>query len=214
MLRGVANLIHQIPPLLSQTSYNIFFVILILNYLKFFYDIDILVLDPSFDQKDVWYRNRKIHVHGRVEWCGKEFMTPGMIWKKPRVVELYGEPIVVPNHNADFLMHLAHINYETFKVTYSDYRYIVAHLLNHVKLGECTEEAKKYKWVNTYLRTLELIVNHEGEFPIYLSRTHMIKAMIERGVTGYALKRLFKSLRILLTGNVERYLDPPERRLF
>lgn len=182
--------------------------------IRFGNDVDVLLYTESvFDQEHL-KENPRIHLHGKVSWCNSQFMDKEFIWDNPRIVKYCNENIVVPNWEADLLIHLAHMNYETGQMTYNERRYL-NEVFSNVRLGACTRQAQKYHWVETYLNTLDLLCETipHYEFPVRFSRGHLLKAVMEKKVYGYVFKKLRKSLRILLTGNTERYLQPPERKL-
>ena len=134
-------------------------------------------------------------------------MDKKFIWKNPRKVTYCGVDVRIPNYDADFLMHLAHINYETGVITKSEADYINNYLIDYVTLKQCTEQAVKYHWVQTYLNTMDIITNWDTQFPYTLPRSHLIYAVNERGLWKYVLRRLPKALAILVTGDLRKYLE-------
>jgi len=155
---------------------------------------------------------KKIHLHGAIRWCEVDYMDDEFIWENPLQVMYLGERITIPNYEADFLIHIAHINYEEGCVRLSEYTYYCA-LLNLITEAPRTQ-AYKYHWGKTYDRTVKILDSSFPEaFPLTLSRRHLIHAMVERGLYKYTAKRFWKVLRILLTGNTRRYLDAPERKM-
>ncbi len=152
----------------------------------------------------------KIHLHGKLNWAGSSFMDSKFIWQQPRVVNLSNNlTIKIPNFEADFLIHLAHINFENLHFTLPEllYLYKIAPKLNWSKLFE---QSKKYHWQNTLGATSKILdqIHHQLykkpkalAFPMTLPRTHIVKSWLEKQLFAYALSKLGKSLCILIKGD-------------
>ena len=175
---------------------------------------------------------KKIHLQSKIHWCWKEYLDEELIWQNPRYVTYNGHTIPINNVNADFLIHIAHMNYEHPYFKLSELLYLFS-IVPALDFDILLAQTKKYKWQNTFLRTLNLMNNiHQilyGEpltnkvnfkkieftrlsFPLMFSRKHMIKATLEKKITYYLLARMFKISRVLLTGETCSYTVPPERK--
>lgn len=173
----------------------------------------------------------KIHLQSKIHWCWKDYLDEGLIWQNPRNVIYNGREIVINNVNADFLIHIAHINYEHPYFRLSELLYLFS-IVPTLDLDILLKQTKKYNWQKTFSRTMNLMNNiHQilyGElltdkigftkleftnltFPFMFSRKHIIQATLEKRITYYLLGRMFKIIRVLLTGETCSYTDPPER---
>jgi hypothetical protein len=173
-----------------------------------------------------------LHIQSKVHWCGKEFLDNELIWKEPRTVVYAGHELRTNNKNADFLIHLAHLNFEHPFFRLSELLYLYK-LCKFVDFELLIHQTERYKWKNTFLRNIELMNNiHVAlyekpmtevvplrrsvikviAFPYEFSRKHMILSVIERRITYYLLGRVFKLTRVLLTGETCSYTQPPERK--
>lgn len=182
------------------------------------------------DKKD----RKKIHLQSRLYWCCKEYFDQDFLWRNPRTVKYNEEEIPINNVNADFLIHIAHTNYEHPYFKISELLYLFS-LVPELDFDLLLEQTKKYGWHKTFLRTFNLMNNihyvlygqllskevpfekiniKEIKFPFEFSRIHMVNACIEKGITFYLLGRVFKILRVLLTGETVSYTVPPEREQY
>ncbi|MCP3953108.1 MAG: nucleotidyltransferase family protein [Desulfobacterales bacterium] len=175
-----------------------------------------------------------LHIQSRVHWCGKQFLDEAQIWREPRKVSFADREIPTNNVTADFLIHLAHINFEHPFFKFSELLYLFS-LVPQVDFALAFEQARKYRWRRTFVRTVNMLNNIHvvlyGEpatdrvpfqdlrldnlaFPFVFSRRHMVLAVLERRITYYLLGRVFKIIRVLFTGETCSYTDPPERALY
>ena len=175
---------------------------------------------------------KKIHLQGAITWCWAEYLDSKIIYQDARDVVYNGQGIIIPNVNADFLIHTAHMNFEPLFVIFSELLYLFK-LAPETNLDIFLEQTEKYKWQKTFLRTLNLLNNFHlflyGEllypkldfkrlkfnkiiFPYVFSRKHIILSAFEKRLFVYALTRIFKTMRIALTRDAYRYIDSPERK--
>lgn len=176
---------------------------------------------------------KKIHLHGAITWCWTEYMDEEIIYQNPRNVIYNGQRITIPNVNADFLIHIAHMNFEPLHMIYSELLYLF-NLVPEIDFDIILRQTKKYNWQKTLLRTLNLMNNFHQNlygklltakvefteleltnlvFPYVFSRKHIILTILEKRLFIYPLTKLFKVIRVLLTRNTYRYIDSPERRV-
>ena len=227
------------------------------NHVRIANDLDVLVHDlnkaieildnagfkyaehDAKEQKAIFYYqgNTKIHLHGNISWGkgGTVFIDKDLIWAEPKNALIGRTSIKVPNVNADFLIHLAHINYENLQISMSEYLYIFE-LAEKVDWGTVFTQASKHKWVNTLKRTLTILdtihhtlystscpfnlkyLKHQRfndrkilSFPFSLSRKKIILAWLEKGLAIWVLcHRIIKMIHILFPGNTQRGFKPSE----
>lgn len=177
---------------------------------------------------------KKLHIQSKVHWCWKEYLDPELIWKDPRPVIHNQEEFLTNNVNADFLIHIAHMNFEHPYFKLSELLYLFS-LVPEIDLDLVLEQAQKYNWKKTLLRSINLMNNihvvlyghrlidniafkelyfKELSFPVMFPRTHMVLAVIEKRITYYLLGRVIKIIQVLLTGETAVYTDPPERKQY
>ena len=137
--------------------------------------------------------------------------------------------IKIPLPDMDFLIHVAHINYEPLHITLSDLIYLNA-LSKQLNWGAIYSHTKKYSWEHTMFRTITYInmlneyfhaynmpfindYNYSNKFvfPLTLPRLHIIKSVLEKNIIKYSLKKSFKALNVLLSGDAYGgYYEPIE----
>jgi len=178
--------------------------------------------DAQLISKDFY----KIHLHSVIHWVDSEFMDNGFIFNNPRLIEFGGARAKIPNFDADFLIHMAHINFEPLHITLSEllYIYIIFPQVNRdIVLGQ----SQKYSWRGALMDTLEImdkiyhtVYNAEPcpfisfnfrhiafkkpesiILPMSLPRAHLIRTCIEKKLFKQALSKASKSLKILLSGD-------------
>jgi hypothetical protein len=175
-----------------------------------------------------------LHIQSRVHWCGKQFLDEAVIWDNPRMVTFAGQELETSNATADFLIHLAHINFEHPFFRLSELLYLFS-LVPAVDFNLAWEQVGRYRWQRTFRRTVNMMNNIHmalyGEpvtdqvpctdmhltqlsFPFVFSRRHLIAAVLERRITYYLMGRMLKIGRVLLTGETCSYTQPPERTLY
>jgi len=172
-----------------------------------------------------------IHLHHRVTWAWTYFMDNDFVWEKPRISNLAGVEIPIPNPDADFLMHIAHINYEPLHILLSELLYLFK-LIPDVNIDRIKSEATRYRWDGVLLRTLNLfndfhniffgclcfselpfrkVIKGEVEFPFFLSRGDLVKNVFEKRLFLYPLLKLGKVIKVLLSGDpYSGYYTPGE----
>lgn len=191
------------------------------------------------EQRAIFYYQglTKIHLHGDISW-GKEgtvFVDEELIWDKPRTASYGQKHVKIPNVNADFLIHLAHINFENLHITMSDLLYLY-NLASQVNWYVVSKQATKNHWGGTLRRSVQLLdtIHHtiyQGPcpfgmgklkhrqirnlksitFPISISRKHIILAWIEKKLVLWALRnRIPRIIHILLFRDTRRGFSPPE----
>jgi hypothetical protein len=180
----------------------------------------------------------KIHLHKKISWCNTEFLDNELFWTKNKKVNFNGIKTSIPNENADFLVHLAHINFEPLHITLSELLYIYK-LVDKVNFSDIFEQANKYGWGRTLKRTLELLdtmhhtlysgncpfsgveLKHRAKkdqnyfaMPKMLPRIHIINSFIEKKLISYVSRKAAKSMYILFTGDTyQRFYQSPEHNL-
>lgn len=196
--------------------------------LNFGFKLLILEEDEAVLIKEGYYR---IHLHNKVTWCNKRFMDPFFIINHPRTVLFHNSKVKIPNYNSDFLIHLAHINYEPLHLLMSEmlYLFMIYPKTDYLLLFN---QASKYSWGRSFLRTMILlnslhflIYNKKMDkrlniqeniilkFPLSLPPSHIIKSFLEKMVIIYPLLRLGKVLKILIkSDSFTDFIEPPEKR--
>ena len=180
----------------------------------------------------------KIHLHTKMNWVNKSYFDDDLIWYKPRKVSYLGKSVIIPNYTADFLIHIAHINYEPMHFTLSELLYIF-NISSKVKWSIALNQSKKYHWFKTFINTLNIFnifhwyyfnspapfnkiilekkviaKNISYQLPRSFPRTHIIKAFFEKGIYFEPLKKINKVAKVLLSGNSRSgFYQAPEDEL-
>ncbi len=179
----------------------------------------------------------RIQLHSKVSWANSSFLDNELIREKTRTVSFDGVAIRIPNIEADFLIHLAHINFEPLHFTLSDFLYLckIAPLINW---NVVINQARKYHWERTFNHSMVLLdglhhslyldicpfeglrLEHRAErkgnisLPKSLPKRHIINAFIEKKLFLYTIRRMIKVSRILFSGDTYTpFYLPPERVL-
>jgi hypothetical protein len=179
----------------------------------------------------------KVHLHKEIFWANSIFFDKEFIFRNFRTVNIWGLHAKIPGYTADFLIHLAHINFEPLHFTLSDFLYLckIAPFVNWETL---LRQVEKYNWEQSFMHTLSLICKYERAlyapphpfdsitkkhvskndavivFPKNLPRTMIVLGFFEKKAFSYLLSKLSKAVQILATGDTyQSYYQPPEFRL-
>jgi hypothetical protein len=176
----------------------------------------------------------KIHLHGQVAWCGSRFLDNEFALSNPRTVRYLDRDINIPGENADFLIHLAHCNYEPLHILLSEMLYLYS-IYPRTDMDKMLPQATQYRWGKTFLRTVAILSTihedifgtplisgntslgalniriNESSFPYTFSTGHLVRAVLEKRVFRYVATRAFKVISLLISKDSQRYIDPPER---
>jgi hypothetical protein len=100
----------------------------------------------------------KIHLHRNVTWADEKsiFIDNELLWTNPQTVILGQVEVKIPNANADFLIHLAHINFECFYITLPNIIHLYK-LANNVNWDLLLRQARKHRWERTFRRSVKLL---------------------------------------------------------
>jgi hypothetical protein len=153
----------------------------------------------------------RFHLQGKMAWAGGvDIMDHDVFWRNPRMVSCYGVSMKIPNIDADFIINVTHIIFETFYINLPTLLYLFK-IGNDIDLKLVLAQAKKYKWIKSFFRVLEVMNDihylvydepytlygkikgkrmlnnyHLPEFPRSFSRGDVIHSFVE--------KRLFTKL--------------------
>lgn len=170
----------------------------------------------------------KIHVHQKIEWAKADYFDIDFVWKNPRTINFSkGLKVIIPNCEADFLMHLAHINFENLHISLPELLYINNLIKKGINWKTVCLQAEEYNWTKCLRSTVKIIkrlyrqvyIKKDQElvelFPITLPRKHIVRSWIEKGLWGYAFKKAGKSMKILASKNAfdDYYMPAPESQL-
>jgi hypothetical protein len=191
-------------------------------------DIDILVRDYQGAVKKLKKKSfYKIHVHKKIAWAKAEYFDIDFVWQNPRTIDFSKNlKVKIPNREADFLMHLAHINFETLHITLPELLYL-HNLSADLNWEVIYQQAEKYNWKKCLVSTVKMVKQLYQQayvkkdqsivrsFPITLPRLHIVRAWIEKGLWGYALKKANKAVKIFASKNAvdDYYMPAPESQL-
>jgi len=173
--------------------------------------------------------NVKVHLHGRVAWLDRDYMDPELLFSRTRKEIFCGTPVEIPDYDMDYLIHLAHMNYEPMHFTLSELAYLHA-IAPFIDRDFVYAQARKHHW-NWALQRTERVLADFDEFyfgapeplevfpldrvmPKTFPRSHIIKAFLEKGVVVEPLKKFPKAIKVLLSGNsYDGYYTAPESRI-
>ena len=175
----------------------------------------------------------KIHLHAQIAWCGSRFLGEDFVFRDTRTVQYLDRDIQIPGENADFLIYLAHCNYEPLHILLSELLYLYS-IYPRTDLTVMTAQAGRYDWRQTFLRTVGIIsaiheilfgyslaseyrvpnLHLEGNpFPYTFTTGHLIRAVMEKRIFGYVISRALKVVQLVITRNSQRFTEPPERNI-
>jgi hypothetical protein len=183
------------------------------------------VPDANFHDKN----GVKLHLHKRVGWLGERYMDDDLYHREIRKVIFNDVEVNIPDYNADYLIHLAHMNFEPLHFTLSDLAYLHS-IWKFVDHDFCKEQSKKYHWFRSFNRTEKLLNEYRLAFfdrsdvvkdfdfipimPKTFSRIHMILTFLEKGIIMEPLKKFPKVFKVLVSGNSYKgFYTPPENKL-
>jgi hypothetical protein len=177
------------------------------------------------------FRNTKIHLHGKLTWAkaGSTFFDGELIWTKPQSVAMGDVQVEIPNADADFLIHLAHINYECLYIPLSTLIYVFK-ITPRINWNTVLDQAYEHGWIRTLISSVNLLdviyhtfysepcpfsendtchFKHEGisdkkpiSFPLYLPRRNVVWAFFEKRLLVWAaVNRVSRSMRLLMFEN-------------
>jgi hypothetical protein len=168
-----------------------------------------------------------VHLHGKITWADEKssFIDDELIWDDPRALALGNAEFRCPSINVDALLCLAHISFETFRISLRDMLYLYS-LGGNLIWSEAIEQAEKHRWGRTLKRSMVLldILHHtfysnpcpfqeldflrhvkidycprKIVFPLLLPRTQLIVAFWQKGLTRWVLSnRMRESLHTVL----------------
>lgn len=194
------------------------------------------LLGPSQDidykeSKAVYYtpENIKLHLHGRVSWLGRDFMDHDDLLKFSRVEAFSDVKVPIPDYSLDYLIHLAHMNYEPMHFTLSELAYLFA-ILEKVDLEYCSNQAKKFSWGRTFRKTHSLLLRFQNYFfstsqsidsldssflmPKTFNQLHIIGAFLEKGIILEPILKISKVIKVLKTGDsFSGFYRAPEEKI-
>lgn len=171
----------------------------------------------------------KVHLHAKISWGGgAAFMDKNLLFKNPRITSFNGIKVKIPNFDADFLMHIAHMNFEPLHFTLSELLYLYK-IAPEINWDIQFAQSEKYHWFNSFKRTLIIFdkiyhtlysdscpfillkLGHKPSqnldfiiLPKTFSRMHLIKSCFERKLFVYVLNKWMKVLIILFTGKTDK----------
>jgi len=186
--------------------------------------------DKSVPDANFHHKNGiKLHLHKRVGWLGERYMDDDLYFNDIRKVIFNGVEVNIPGYDADYLIHLAHMNFEPLHFTLSDLAYLhsIWKLVDH---DFCKTQSKKYHWLRSFNRTERLLNQYRFAFfdssdivsdfdfipimPKTFSRAHMILSFLEKGIIMEPLKKFPKVLKVLFSGDSYKgFYTPPENKL-
>jgi len=194
------------------------------------------LLGPSQDidykeSKAVYYTPEKIklHLHGRVSWLGRDFIDREDLLKFSRVETFCGVKVPIPDHTQDYLIHLAHMNYEPMHFTMSELAYLFA-ILRNVDMEYSNRQAKEFHWGRTFKKTYALLRQFQDYFfnpdkpidpldsaflmPKTFNQLHIISAFLEKRILLEPVLKLSKVIKVLKTGDsFSDFYSAPEEKI-
>ncbi|OGY41702.1 MAG: hypothetical protein A2Y82_02345 [Candidatus Buchananbacteria bacterium RBG_13_36_9] len=245
--------------LLNKNFNNLLLVKTYRNYPRLANDLDILTknfivdmaklkdlnlqasdYDPKL-QEVIFYQDKiaKIHLHGSLSWQNRLYFDNDLIWQQPKTILLGQQEIAIPNPTADWLIHLAHMNFEPLHFTLSELLYLF-NLTEQIDKKVIMQQSKKYHWHHALIKTLHILNNFHNYFyhqpllvnniipptklithadsdyqlPKSFSRWHIITAFLAKGIIIQPLIKINKVIKILITGNARKgFYQAPENNL-
>lgn len=177
----------------------------------------------------------KIHVHTEISWCEKKFVSNEFLFSNKQKVKFHDKIIEIPSKESEFLITLAHGNFEPMHLMISEIVYLYS-MINDINFDVILKEAKKNNWFKTLGRNLGALnclhqkiygdkINVLNQFntkfedvflnynaPFTYNRLHLIKSVFETKIFSYVFKRLPKVIKHSFYMNTFNYIDPPEKQ--
>lgn len=197
--------------------------------LKDYQKIRKLLVNKGFTEKDEDLREmsvglikngfRKIHVHAQISWCEKKFLSNDFVFKNSKKVKYLGVSINIPSDNAEFLINIAHANFEPLQLTLTEMLYLRS-LIKKIDEKKVINQAKKYKWANTLKKNTEAIKSLDTnklkifinkQYPLRYSYIHLFLSVVEKRLFFYAFKKIIKILQLLIFKKSNDFLIATEK---
>ena len=176
----------------------------------------------------------KIHIHSQISWCEKKFISNNFLFSSTQNVEFHQMNIKIPNKEAEFLIILAHSNFEPLHLMISEIVYLYS-MIEDIELDKVLLEAKKYNWNITLEKVLgalndlhyyiygkkikklnkfktkfeDVFINKNS--PYVYKRLHLIKSVNETKIHKYVLKKIFKVIWHSIKMNTFNFINSPEK---
>ena len=176
----------------------------------------------------------KIHVHTEISWCEKKFVSNDFLFENPQKVKFHDKSIKIPNMEAEFLITIAHGNFEPLHLMISEIVYLYS-MIKYVDINKIYHHAKENNWDKTLKRNLgalndlhnkiygdkidklnkfdsnfkDVFLNYHP--PYTYKRFHLIKSVIETRIFKYVIGKVPKVLEHIFKMNTFNYLKPPEK---
>jgi hypothetical protein len=192
-------------------------------------------IDVEKHQVMLMYEDVKIHLHDKISWADSTFLDDDIVYTNPRSANLWSVEVKIPNYEADFLINIAHINFELLHLNLLDFLYL-CNIASQIKWEIVLEQATKYKWRRALLYTILLFdeifhllylgtspfnrlkLKHNLpkrkhiSFPVILPRSLIITAFLEKRPFNYLTQKIYKSFYIMITGDTYKvFYTPPEK---
>ena len=183
------------------------------------------------ESKAVYYTSEKIklHLHGRVSWLGRYFIDREDLLKFSRIETFSGVKVPIPDYTQDYLIHLAHMNYEPMHFTLSELAYLFAILVN-VDMEYCNRQARNFQWGRTFKKTHALLRQFQDYFfnpnnpidpldsaflmPKTFNQLHIISAFLEKRIILEPILKISKVIKVLKTGDsFSSFYRAPEEKI-
>ena len=170
----------------------------------------------------------KVHLHDCLSWANSYFFNNADFFQDTVSKELWGVRTQIPDPTNEFLIHMAHINYEPLHITLADFFYLYL-ITPEVDWEKAYRVAQQYGWSHTLSYSVSLLnriyeyiygkskVLRETHltFPYTLPRKHIINAFIEKKAFLYVMTKVTKGLEIIITNDSYNhfYYSPEEQIL-
>ena len=209
----------------KRLSNDIDIIVNLKNYQK----IRKLLVNKGFTEKDEDLKEmsvglikkgfRKIHIHAQISWCEKKFLSNDFVFKNSKKVKYLDININIPSDNAEYLINIAHANFEPLQLNLTEMLYLKS-LIKKIDENKVVSQAKKYNWSNTLKKNTEEIKsidNHKWkifinkEYPLRYSYTHLFLSVVEKKLFFYAFKKMIKILQLLFVKKSNDFLTATEK---
>jgi hypothetical protein len=204
---------------------------------KKFIKLGFIIKDEILEERSYGLHKKnylKIHVHTEISWCEKKFVSNKFLFSKTQNVKFHGKRINIPSKEAEFLITLAHSNFEPLHLMISEIVYLYS-MMNDININKIYNEAKENNWEKTlskilgalndlhykiYGEKLKKLNNFNSKFedvflsyktPYTYKRLHLIKSVIEVKIFNYVLRKIPKVIEHSLKMNTFNYLNSPEK---